>query len=290
MADVEATIFMARLVRDRAPAVWGAMMQRTRKQEVSELLSGEEILCLTEFYGGRPFSWRVTLCGVNPRYDAEHAVFDLENDPEDYFRLSIDELINVLKKRKKVIRVVRANAQPILMLPDLAPADLINSDLPHTEREERAALIRKNKEFQVRVGEAMARRYPEEEPSPLVERQIYDGFSSSADREIMERFHKTDWTDRIELAEQLRDQRMKRLAYRLIYLEKPDVLPVSMRISFDDRVAERLLTDDPNVPWRTIPKAIQEADDLLSGSSDADKTAFLKAVRQFLEECGGGAP
>jgi exodeoxyribonuclease-1 len=106
----------------------------------------------------------------------------------------------------------------------------------------------------------------------------------------MERFHKTDWTDRIELAEQLRDQRMKRLAYRLIYLEKPDVLPVSMRISFDDRVAERLLTDDPNVPWRTIPKAIQEADDLLSGSSDADKTAFLKAVRQFLEECGGGAP
>jgi exonuclease I len=165
-----------------------------------------------------------------------------------------------------------------------------NHRRPHTEREERAALIRKNKEFQVRVGEAMARRYPEEEPSPLVERQIYDGFSSSADREIMERFHKTDWTDRIELAEQLRDQRMKRLAYRLIYLEKPDVLPVSMRISFDDRVAERLLTDDPNVPWRTIPKAIQEADDLLSGSSDADKTAFLKAVRQFLEECGGGAP
>jgi len=165
-----------------------------------------------------------------------------------------------------------------------------NHRRPHTEREERAALVRKNKEFQVRVGEAMARRYPEEEPSPLVERQIYDGFSSSADREIMEQFHKTDWTDRIELAEQLRDQRMKGLAYRLIYLEKPDVLPVSMRISFDDRVAERLLTDDPNVPWRTIPKAIQEADDLLSGSSDADKTAFLKTVRQFLEGFGGAAP
>ena len=115
----------------------------------------------------------------------------------------------------------------------------------------------------------------------------YDGFSSATDREIMDQFDKTEWVECLELAEQLRDQRMKRLAYRLIYLEKPDVLPESTRISFDDRVAERLMTEDPNVPWRTIPKAIQEADDLLSSSSDEDTRAFYRGVRQFLEDRGG---
>lgn len=34
---------------------------------------------------------------------------------------------------------------------------------------------------------------------------------------------------------------MKQLAYRLIYLERPDLLSESRRHSFDDRVAERLL-------------------------------------------------
>lgn len=290
MADVEATIFMARLVRDRAPAVWSAMMQRTRKQDVSELLFGEQSLCLTEFYGARPFSWYVTQCGVNPGYDAEHAIFDLEHDPEDYFGLKTEELIDALKKRHKVIRVVRANAQPILMTPDLVPPGLIDSNLSQTEREKRAALIRENKDFQLRVSEAMAQRYPEEEPSPLIERQIYDGFAGAADRELMARFHKTGWAERPALAEQLRDKRMKRLAYRLIYLEKPGVLPQSMRIAFDDRVSARLHTDDPNVPWRTLPKAIQETEDLLSSNTDVDKTAFLKAVRQFFEGFGGVAP
>lgn len=288
MADVEATIHMAKLIKTRAPVVWDAMMKRTRKQEVSELLLDEQILCLTAFYGARPFSWRVTLCGVNPDYDAEHAVFDLENDPADYFQLGVDDLTDVLKKRNKVIRVVRANAQPILMPIDLAPTDLIDSDLPQTELERRATLIHENREFQVRVGQAMAQRYPEEEPSPLIERQIYDGFAGSSDREIMAQFHETGWVERLELAEQLRDKRMKQLAYRLIYLEEPDVLPESTRISFEHRVSERLLSDDPNVPWRTIPKAIQEAEDLLSSNAEYDQQEFYKTVKQFLENRTGG--
>ena len=91
----------------------------------------------------------------------------------------------------------------------------------------------------------------------------------------------------VDLAEKLDDQRMKQLAYRLIYLEQPDALPGSMRQSFDDRVAERLLTDDPVVPWRTIPKALQETEDLMSSSDSDDLKRFYQKVRQCLEDRGG---
>lgn len=87
----------------------------------------------------------------------------------------------------------------------------------------------------------MAKRYPEKEPSPHIEEQIYEGFASGADQAIMAQFQVTEWDRRAELANKLHDQRMKQLAYRLIYLERPDLLSESRRHSFDDRVAERLL-------------------------------------------------
>lgn len=76
---------------------------------------------------------------------------------------------------------------------------------------------------------------------------------------------------------------MKKLAYRLIYLERPELLPETMRHSFDDRVTERLLADDLNVPWRTIPKALHEVDDLITSSAGDEKKEFYQEVRKFLE-------
>ena len=53
MADVEATIYMARLARDRAPAIWQAMDRATAKAAVKEYVSAQSIFSLTERYFGR---------------------------------------------------------------------------------------------------------------------------------------------------------------------------------------------------------------------------------------------
>ena len=60
IADVAATIYVAKLVKNRAPAVWDAMMARTRKQDVSDLLSDGQVVCLTDIYAARPHSRLVT--------------------------------------------------------------------------------------------------------------------------------------------------------------------------------------------------------------------------------------
>ena len=284
MADVEATIYMAKLVKDHGPGVWTAMMARARKQDVFKFLDSSGIVCLTEFFAARPHSRLATSCGSNPNYDAEHAVFDLSYMPEDYLRLSVDALVDEINMRAKPIRVVRTNAQPILIPLELAPPNLFDSELPIPEYERRAAVIRQDLAFHERVGLAIAKKHPEQEPSPYIEEKIYDGFASSADQSIMAQFHHADWEHRSNLAENLQDPRLKQLAYRLIYFERADLLPKNKRHSFDNRIAERLLTNDPDVPWRTIPTALQQTENLIASGVDDDLANFYRDAGQYLKQ------
>ena len=148
--------------------------------------------------------------------------------------------------------------------------------------EERAVAVRSNGDFQKRVGEAMSGRHADREPAGHVEQRIYDGFPDRADQGLMERFHKSDWAERSTIATQMADERAAEFARRLIYMEAPEALSDHDRAFMDAWIRDRILTDDPLVPWTTIPRAIQEADDLLAHAS-GDEADFLTDIRQFLE-------
>jgi exodeoxyribonuclease I len=66
MGDVKTTIFMCRLVKQRAGQIWDALMPLAAKTAVINRALSSEILSLTAFYKGRPFSWLVVGCGQNP--------------------------------------------------------------------------------------------------------------------------------------------------------------------------------------------------------------------------------
>ena len=53
MGDVEATIHLARLVRDRAPGVWNRMMKLSAERGTADILEREEILCRTYYWRGQ---------------------------------------------------------------------------------------------------------------------------------------------------------------------------------------------------------------------------------------------
>ncbi|MEY8095828.1 exonuclease domain-containing protein [Falsihalocynthiibacter sp. S25ZX9] len=62
LADVEATIFIARLIRDRAPAVWNSLMPLVDKGEVTAQLASGEPKCLVEYHMGVPSLRAVVGC------------------------------------------------------------------------------------------------------------------------------------------------------------------------------------------------------------------------------------
>jgi len=284
MADVEATIHLAKLIRDRAPKVWGRMMQLSRKQDTANILKEEEILCLTQYFGGRAHNRHVTQCGADPTYDASRAVFDLKQDPEPYLAMTIEKLVNEMNRSPAVIRAVRTNAQPILMPFTEAPDAMGEEPLPIEELGERARMIKTNADFRRRVGAALANRYPEKDPSPHVEQQIYDGFASSADKALMQRFHDVPWEDRFGVAMDMADPRMRRIAQRLIYFEKPEVLPEKSRAALGHEIHSRLNAHDDVLPWRTVADAQRELAKLQSEDDDGSLVEFVSDLEEFLGE------
>ena len=236
---------------------------------------------LSDNYFGRSYSWLVCFCGQNPEDDGEFAVFDLAHDPDEYWTLSVDALVRKLNASPKVIRPLRANRQPIMTPPESAPDNVAARALSDRELERRVAAIRDDEDFQRRVGKALAARYADREPSPYVEKQLYDRFPSREDEELMVEFHEADWPDRPGVLRRVEDLRVREFGWRLIHQERPDLLPEDKAEELAAWRAARLLGRDDSVPWMTVGKALREVDDCLRISDDAN-AAFLRGVKEFL--------
>ena len=139
-------------------------------------------------------------------------------------------------------------------------------------------------DFRHRVGEALANRYPEKESSPHVEQQIYDGFPSSSDQTLIKQFHDVPWEDRLRVAMEMSDYRMRRIAQRLVYFERPETLPEKTRAVLGREIQARLNAHDDVLPWKTIADARKELDELRSEDADGNLTGFIRDVDEFLTE------
>ena len=281
LSDVLATLDLARLIRDRAPDVWQAMVRATTKKFVTGYVRRELIFTLSESHFGHIYSWIVTLCGQNPERDIQLAVFDLFFDPKDYLSLTVDDLVRVLSDNPKPIRSLAANKQPIIMPEGAAPSGSKALEIAPAERRRRMELIRANPDFQVRVGQALARRFEGETRPPYVEQRIYEGFPASGDEALMAKFHRVPWAERIEIASRIEDQRIYELAHRLIYFERPDLLPATMATDLRAWVPKRVLAEGDNVPWMTVSKALRDAEALLQDARGSD-AKLLGEVKEFL--------
>ena len=97
----------------------------------------------------------------------------------------------------------------------------------------------------------------------------------------MEQFHRADWAERSAIAAQIEDPRIGEFARRLIYFERPEMLPPAHSAELGAWMAERVLAEDTSVPWMTVKKALRETDALLQGTNDED-ACLLKEVNGFL--------
>lgn len=193
----------------------------------------------------------------------------------------VDELIAVLNDKTRVIRSVRANAQPIIMPAASAPVSTKALAVPQKELERRAARIQGDTEFQERVGVAMSRRFEGKESPAHIEQRIYDGFPLGPDSVLMEKFHTVPWLARFDIAEQLQDDRMSEFSRRLIYVEHPQSLSKSEKDRLKEWALNRVTTTD-DVPWTTIPKALSEIEELAKIVSDAQK-GQLSQIKIYIE-------
>ena len=120
----------------------------------------------------------------------------------------------------------------------------------------RIEMIHGAKEFQERVGLALSKRYEDRAPSDFFEERIYDGFPSRTDEGLMDGFHRaSSWSERLDIARQLDDERLKHFAFRVIYDEAVEVLSGAHTKQIEKWIADKVLDDDPRRPWTSVVSA-----------------------------------
>lgn len=283
MADVEATIHLCRLVRAAVPTLWNRFLRFAKKPPVLDFLIEEEAFLQFEFTGGRHSARAVTRIGASTSQSNVQYCLDLNADLDELRGLDDEQLAKRLAKSPRLVRRLKVNAAPILSPLREAPEFLLGG---HTEAElvTRARAIKEDHELIRRIISASEGAESVYEPSPHVEQQLYEGgFWPDSDVRLLEQFHLVAWEDRVTIARRLSDVRLRRLARRLIYFERPDVLGDAERATMAEDVSRRVmgLSEEPG-PWLTVPVALESMEKLLPNAS-GDGLTRLRSYQSHLE-------
>ena len=291
IGDVLATIGIAKIIADKAPAVWKASLMTTSKVEVNTIVENEKLFCFNEYFYGKARPYVVTFLCFHPKYNWPQC-FDLKEDPQTYFEMSMEDLKAAMKKSPKIIRSVKNNKHPVIMNPKFGENFDGYKQLGMKKLMERAESLRSNEEFKKKVSRILEDEAQEKEDldSQLdvqAEESIYSGgFASDGDRNTMQEFHKADWKDRLLVADKFKDSRFNYFAKRLIYEENPSILPKDMYNEIHRAIAKQILSTNQE-KWNTIPKAYSELDTLrvkYEEENDQERLAMMNDLNLFLEE------
>jgi exodeoxyribonuclease-1 len=280
-ADVEATIFLCRLLMTRAPELWSTFMRFSQKAAVTDHILGESVFCLSDFYFGNPYSWIVTVLGANAENGSEFYAYNLDIDPQDLATLPDDELSDRIVLLPKPIRRLRCNACPIIVPVEDAPAIAAAARLGTEELARRAEFLRGNESLRARLIATFEASRKERPLSPHIELQLYDGFFPKEDEVLVTQFHEVPWEERSTIIGAFKDARLRKIGQRLIYLERPDLLGEVKRLKFEQAIASRIGNDDIDTPWLTLPRALAHIEDLLI-DAEAAEAALLAEHREHL--------
>lgn len=285
-ADIVATLDLAKYMRDASPQVWDQMLKNVNLNGINELLEQSSLNYFSAVYFGRPFGFAVSEIGRSVENQKEIALFDLAHDPDDYIDMDVMQLISVLGRSPKVIRVAQANKQPILMPPTLPGIYLKPGGPDLAELQRRADVVANAKQFQEAVGEALPQRYSPRDKSAYVEEQIFDGFFVDEDVALMNLFHEADWSARGDIVKKFSDERLHEIGNLLICEEAPDFATDTQLDEYNQWVSYRKTTSDA-VPWTTVTKAVVEANDLLD--ANPEKTDHIIEIKEYLISLADGA-
>jgi len=186
LGDVEATIHIACQIAKRAPELWAELLANRDKGSVQARLASFKPMAFVERFGGGPP--RATIgcfCGMSASNPNQAAFFDLDAaHPAELLAADDATVFAAVDASPKVIRSLSINKSPALLsIPG-----------PSGEHLQRATFIAEAPELRARVAQALASRFSENPaaPTPPVEKQIFGGFYSHADKTLLAEFQRAD--------------------------------------------------------------------------------------------------
>lgn len=256
LADVEATIFIARILAEKCSTLWTSNIASAPKLEMaSKLVPGEPFLFIEYFINGPSVWWgqRVDQHGSST---SNASCLRLDANWNEIFILDDEALGKRLRVSPKPLRNIALNKAPIVLdqatarsLGHVPDPDILNQSTFLETHEEACAKL---------LQAAAAQKDPWPEPEHL-EQRIFEGFPSREDAARMEDFHRADWPGKAALIRSFEDERLQQLAQRIVYASAPQALSEADRTRMAEAIAGRLHDDhDDSGLWRTLSQGIEQ--------------------------------
>ncbi|WP_428150909.1 exonuclease domain-containing protein [Brevundimonas sp.] len=282
MSDARTTLALCRLIREANPELWSSFMRFANKSATLNFIRDQEAFGVFETAGGAADYRCASRIGVSSNDPNAHFVLDLGHDVERLRGLNHTELIGAIRDERAVWKL-KINASPIL-----TEIWEIESHLPDGQSEptilELAQSVRSDPEFLRRLNAAAVESEPVWPPSPYVETQIYNDFVTDPDAARCRTFHTLPWDERVAHAATFQDPRLRRIAQRLIFFERPELMSEARRAALAAEIERRVCGLVPDAPWLTIPKALDEIQIILDDSLELTTHHPLLALKAALSD------
>ena len=189
------------------------------------------------------------------------------------------------KGRPKNIEIIFMNTKYLYSI------SIIRFSKPLLYLRERANKVKNNKEFAEKVQMVLREEVEEKHQTQSqedipVEESIYKKFSPSEDNNLMNNFHKIEWDKKYGALDKFQDERLRYFGQKLIYREKPELLPKELYDKIHKDVASKLLSKNSE-KWNTIPKVYAEIDTLrvkFEKQGNKDNLLFLEDINAYVEQ------
>jgi exodeoxyribonuclease-1 len=246
LADVKATIAVAKLIHDKQPKLFDYLLKMRQKKNISELvLSKKPFIYTSGKYSGDYLKTTVVkLLVPHPQRDGA-LVYDLRYDPTPFSKLSVKQLVAAWRydpdksKPRLPIKTLQYNRCPAvapMSVLDNKSRQRVGIDLSKvTENEHRLATIT---DWPARILEALAvmdniqeHKYAARDHD--VDESLYDGFFGPSDNKLAVKVHEANGGQLRDLKPDFKDSRLNGLLPLYRARNFPDTLSEAERESWD---------------------------------------------------------
>ena len=290
IGDVVATLGIAKIISRKARSVWKASHLTYNKDETLEIIKKELYFCTNEYFYGKSRPYVQAYVCQHPKHQWPKC-FDLRHDPQMYLEMPVATLKVEMTKNPKFLRTVRHNKHPIIMNPTYGNEFDEYKMLGGEKLAARAKMIKDNTKFAEKISQILQDEAEEKEQAKsqediYEEESIYTKFTSNEDNKMMPEFHKAGWNKKLTVLDKIKDERLHYFGRRLIYEERPEVLPKEDYNQIRRTIAKRLLSTNSE-KWNTIPRTYSEIDTLrekFEREGKQENLTILDDINAYVEE------
>lgn len=298
LADVNATIAVAKLIKKNQPKLFGYLLDLRTKKESEKFFQQNDIFVYSSGKYASEFEKTTVVANLGKHPDNNGIlVYDLRHDLAEFIDLKPAELADLWKydKEKKQVPLPVKSVQPN-RCPAVAPLGVLDPeaqkrlkvDLAQVQKNHKT--LKENPEFINKLHQALEimNKKRAEQPALIaddlnVESALYDNFVDNQDRSLLEKVRSSNPENMSDITSQLKDSRLKSLLPRYKARNYPKSLNDEELVGWENYRKEKLLGGGENSRFAQFSKQLSRyAEGEFRALSDEDKY-LLEELRLYAE-------